>query len=181
MQRPLPRGLVGPAAAGRGGNQRLAQGGAGGAGRGTEHGRVDRHFPPAEDGETVLPQHVLDDRRGARQRAWLAREEERAQRERLSGLEVDPELRRFLIEEAVGDLREQAGAVARGVGGRGTAVGHAGDGLQRQREHAVGRLARRPRHETHAAGVVLPPGVESARALARLVRPVRVVRHARSL
>ena len=140
VQRPLPRGLIGPAAARGRGDERLAQRGAGGAGRGPEHGGIDRHVPPAEDREPVPSQDVLDDRRGASQRARLAGKEEGAHRERLAGLEVDPEPGRFLVEEAVGDLREEAGPVARRVGRGGATVRHPGHGLERQGEHLVRRL-----------------------------------------
>ena len=178
VQRTLPGGVVGPPPAGGRGDEGVTQGRAGGVRGRPEDRGVHRDLAPTKDGEPLLPQHVLDDRRGAGERARLAWQEEGAHGERLPGLQVQPQSRRFLIEEGVGDLGEEPGAVSGVVGRGGAAMRHAGHRLERQCQDVVGRLSRRPRHEPHAASVLGPPRIELARAPARSVRSACPLCHA---
>ena len=93
----------------------------------------------------------------------LARQEERPDAEGQARLQVQSQPVGIAIEEPVGDLGEEARAVARVVGRGGTAVGHARDRLERHRHDLVRAGAGRAGHEADAAGVVLPAGVERRR------------------
>ncbi len=112
------------------------------------------------------------DRGGAAERVMLAREEEGADGERLAGRKRQAVSRRFAVEQRGGDLGEQARAVARAVGGRGAAMGHPSQRLQREASDIGGALSGCARHEPYAAGIVLPPGVQVRRAA---VGPTRSV------
>src|SRR5213592_4171753 len=86
---------------------------------------------------------------------------------------------RIAAEETRGDLGEDAGAVARAVARRGAAVCDAGQRLEGQAHHVVRALSRRPRHEPHAARVLLAPRVEVGRTAVGPARSLGL-RHRRS-
>jgi len=134
--------------------------------------RIVGQVAPREHRESLAVEHLLDDGRDEGQRARVARQEERADRERLPPL-------RIAAEETRGDLGEDAGAVARAVARRGAAVCDAGQRLEGQAHHVVRALSRRPRHEPHAARVLLAPRVEVGRTAVGPARSLGL-RHRRS-
>src|SRR5439155_7992469 len=127
---------------------------------------------PHADRRALTREHLLDDGRCALDGAVFAGQEERADPERLPALEPQAETPGLAVEEAVRDLGQHPGAVARVVGGGRSAVRHAGQRLERKREDLVRALARRSRHESDPAGVLLPPGVEVRSATVSPARPV---------
>ena len=177
IERPLPGGCVHvPAACGRG-DQGLPDGGAGGAGRGPEHRRLDGDVAPAEHRQACAAQHVFDNSGGTVPGRPVGRQEEHPHRERLLRREREAQSRRFSMEEGAGDLDEQARPIARMVGGGGAAVRHAGERLERQGDDPAGALAGRPRHASDAAGVVLPPGVAVRRPAVGPARSIVIGHH----
>ncbi len=87
--------------------------------------------------------------------AGEGRQEEHAQRDALHGSNA---------EQAVGDLGQDAGAVAGFVVRGGPAMGEPGDGREGHRQDVAGAVAVGPRDEADAAGVALAPGVEQTKS-----------------
>ena len=171
IQRALPRRRIAPAV-GRRGDDDLPDRRAGGPSRGSEDPGIDRHVAPPEDRHAFAREHLLDEGRRAPQGAVVAGQEQRADRERLAGPEREAKPPGLPVEQAVRDLGEHSRAVSRIVGGGRPPVRHARQRLERQREDLVRALARRARHESDPAGVLLPPGVEVRRAAVSPARPV---------
>jgi hypothetical protein len=120
------------------------------------HLGVHRHLAPAVNGVTEVEDLPLDDDPAALLGAEIGtRQEDHA--------DADPTLvgrvagaRDVLVEEVLGDLHVDAGAVAGlAVGVHGAAVPHRLEGLDRRLHHLAPRLAVEGGDEADAAGVVL--------------------------
>ena len=160
----FPRGLVEASALDGRGDDGLPDGGARPARPGAQLVHVQGHVAPRQHGQPLPLEHLLDNGCCAPERVVLAGQEERADGERLPWRERDPAARGLTVEERGGNLREQAGTIARAVRRRSAAVGDPRQRLQREARDVGGAVSRRARHEPDAAGVLLPPGVEPSRA-----------------
>ncbi len=83
------------------------------------------------------------------------RQKEHAQRHALDGSDT---------KQAVGDLGQDAGAVAGLVVRRGAAMGEPGDGREGHRQDVVRAIAVGARDEADAAGVALAPRIEQTKS-----------------
>ncbi len=130
---------------------------------GAECRRVDRHVAPANERKSVPRQHALDQGDGLCQRVRVDRQEVDANRERLAGLEAQSQAVGIAVEQSMGYLGQQPRAIARVVGGRGAAMGHARHRLEGHLHDLVGAAPGRLGHEADTTGIVLPEGIESSR------------------
>jgi len=106
-----------------------------------------RHAQPNDDGFDEVDRDVA---RGAG-----CRQEEHAEGDAFDGAHA---------EQPVGDLGEDAGAIARLVVGGSAAMREPGDGRQGHRQDVAGAFAVGAGDEADAAGVALAPGVEQTKS-----------------
>jgi len=127
---------------------------------GPDGGGVDRHVPPRQQVEPLVPHDALDRAHRLVTGAGLLREEGRADR-------VGPGRRQRHVEHApqqrVGHLGQDAGAVTgRRVAARGTSVVEVAQRGEPLAEHLVAAAAVHVHDEGDTAGVVLEGGVVQA-------------------
>ena len=144
-------------AAAGGGDEELAEGRHHRERGGAQHGRVDRHVAPAEDGEALLGGDLLDAAAGLGDLLLPAGQERGADgvRVRLRELEVDD-----LAEERVREAEQDARAVTGvGLGAGRAAVLEVAERGDRLGDDVVARLAGQGGDERDTAGVVLVESV----------------------
>jgi len=113
------------------------------------------HDAPAQDRHSQAHQHGFNQVDRDIARRGCLRQEEHPQRHALH---------RPYTQQAVGNLREDAGAVAGLVVGRGAAMREPRDGGEGHREEVVAAAAVGARHEADAAGVAFAPGIEQTKS-----------------
>ncbi len=128
-----------------------------------ERGGVDRHFAPAEERLALVDDGPLDLAHAGRARRRVLRQEHHAHAVGAGLGELHLQLGHLLAEEAVGDLHEDARAVAvQRVRARGAPVREVVEDREPVRHDVVGLLPLDVRDEAHAARVVLVAGVIEA-------------------
>ena len=125
---------------------------------------LDRDVAPAEDGEALLVGELLDPLAGLGDLLVVAGQERRADGVRVLAAGSSKPASADLAQERVGDLHQDAGAVAGvGLGAGGAAVVEVAQGGEGLGHDVVAGLAGQGRDEGDAAGVVL---------VARVVEPL---------
>ena len=152
VQAPLP-GLRIEGPCGRSDEQLSDRRLAGGSER-AEHAAVHRDDAPSQHRHSEAHQDALDQIGGVIERG-SGRQEEHPQRDTLGGPDA---------EQAMGDLRQDTGAVAGFIVGRRAPVREARDGGERHGQDVGGADAVRARDEADAAGVALAPGIEQTKS-----------------
>ena len=141
-----------------GGDEELPEGGHGGAGGGAEQGGGDGDLAPAEDGQALLGGEGVDAGRGLVGAGLGEEGDADGVGAGLGQLEAGG-----LAEEGVGDLGEDARAVAGvGLGAGGAAVFQVPQNGECLVDQRVARLTGERGHEADAAGVVLVARVVEA-------------------
>ena len=141
----------------RTGDEHLGEGRHHAARGGAELVGVDGDVAPAEHGEALLGGDLLDPAAGLGGLVGVGGEEAGADGVRVLRRQLEVDHR---AQERVGDLDEDAGAVAGvGLGAGGAAVVEVAQRGQRLRHDVVAGLAGERRHERHPARVVLVAGV----------------------
>ncbi|PYO90777.1 MAG: hypothetical protein DMD58_06205 [Gemmatimonadetes bacterium] len=153
VEAPLPH--LGVAGTGRRTHEHLPDRRLARRGERAEHGGVDGHDAPPEHRHAEPHQHGFDQVDGEVTRGRGLRQEEHAQRHALDGSDA---------QQAMGDLRQDAGAVAGLVVRRGAAMGEPGDGREGHRQDIVGAIAVGARDEADATGVALAPRIEQTKS-----------------
>ena len=134
-----------------------------------EHVDVDRHLAPAKEEQAARGEHLFGDRLGARLGIGVVvRQKDEADAEVLVLIKMVAQAARFLAEDFVGKLREQARAVAGfGVGVERAAMPQVAERLDAVLEDPVGAFAADVGDEADPAGIVLERGLIKRRHPAR--------------
>jgi hypothetical protein len=148
------------------GDDRLAR-----LGGGAERGVVGGHLAPAEEADALLRQHALEHADAGLPAGRVLRQEHHADAVGPGAGEPDAGLGRGPLQEGVGDLGEEAGAVA-GVllRARGAAMLEVHEHPQGVAHDGVRLAALDVADESEPAGVVLVPGVVEALGRGESVR-----------
>ncbi len=131
-----------------------------------QHRVVHRHVAPAEQDLALGPHRALDLLLAGHARSALLRQEDHADAVLALGRQGHALPGHFLAEEAIGNLEQEAGAVARlGVGADRAAMGQILENLQTLQHDLVALLILDVGDEADAAGVVFVGGVVQTLAL----------------
>jgi hypothetical protein len=135
----------------------------GGPGKIPEDGRIDRHFPPAEDRTSFRRRDPFEGAGAPLGERFVHREKDHPRGILAARRKVEPVPRAHLAEEGIGDLEQEAGAVAGGfVSPQGAAVFEVDEDPDPLPDDEMLGNAVDPRDEPDAAAVVVVPRVVQA-------------------
>jgi hypothetical protein len=152
VERPLPGVVI--LGRHRAADEQLPDGGAAGARQGTQGDGIDGDFAPPQKRDAVSFQDLFCETHGPAHRLMVRWQEEEPDAEGLPRLKPESETISLSVEEAVGNLGQEAGTVT-GVVGRGrAAMRYPCHGLQRHPHDLVRPRAGSTGDEPDPAGVV---------------------------